>query len=122
MGQRSNDAAVKDVQIKLSEEECARGMGQRESTNYAASKDARIMFRREEYAKDMEHIAIPMMNLQLLHHVLDQSLRRLLQHRITTSVIRPLKRIQQARIVYLKRWSSVELLQKIMRRSNGRKA
>ena len=89
MEQRSNDAAVKVAQIKLSG---------------------------EEYVGDTVHTTIPLMNLLLFHHILDQSLRRLLQH-LTTSVIRQLKRIQQARIVYLKRWSSVELFQKIMRRS-----
>ena len=41
MGQRSNDAAVKDAQIKLRKEECARGMEQR--SNYAAAKDAQIL-------------------------------------------------------------------------------
>ena len=41
MVQRSNDAALKDVQIKLPKEEFASGMGQ--SVNYAAKKDAQIM-------------------------------------------------------------------------------
>jgi hypothetical protein len=40
--QRSNDAAVKDVQIKSEMEECARGTEQRLSANYAAVKDAQI--------------------------------------------------------------------------------
>ena len=40
MGQRSNYAAVKDVQIKLRKEECALGMEQR--SNDAAVKDAQI--------------------------------------------------------------------------------
>jgi len=40
MGQRSNDAAVKDVPIKHRMEECARGMGQR--SNDAAVKDAQM--------------------------------------------------------------------------------
>jgi hypothetical protein len=40
MGQRSNDAAVKDAQTKSSREECARGMGQR--SNDAAVKDAQM--------------------------------------------------------------------------------
>jgi hypothetical protein len=43
MGQSANDAAAQDVKIKLSE---------------------------EEYVEDTEHTATPMMNLQLLHHVL----------------------------------------------------
>jgi len=40
MGQRSSDAAPKDVQIKLSKEEYAKGMGQ--ISNDAALKDAGI--------------------------------------------------------------------------------
>ena len=40
MGQRSNDAAVKDVQIQLRREECALGMEQRSSN--AAPQDAQI--------------------------------------------------------------------------------
>jgi hypothetical protein len=36
MGQRSNDEAVMDVQIKQSREECASGMGQK-------SNDAAVM-------------------------------------------------------------------------------
>ena len=48
MGQRSNDAAVKDAQIKSSEEECAKDMGQR--SKYAAKRDAQIVFRKEECA------------------------------------------------------------------------
>ena len=51
MGQQSNDAASKDVQIKLSKEECAEGMGQR--SNYAALKDVQIKLRGEEYALSM---------------------------------------------------------------------
>jgi len=51
MGQRSNDAAVKDSQIKLKKEECASGMGQR--SNDAAVKDAQIKLKKEECAKDM---------------------------------------------------------------------
>ena len=48
MGQRSNDAAVKDVKIKLRREECALGMGQ--SSNDAAVKDVQIKLRREDCA------------------------------------------------------------------------
>jgi hypothetical protein len=38
-------AALKVAQIKLSKEECASGMGQK---NYVPSKDAQIKLRREE--------------------------------------------------------------------------
>ena len=58
------------------EEECALGMGQ--SVKYAALKDARINPKEEEnYVLDTMHIAIPLMNLQLSHHVLDQKSIRL---------------------------------------------
>ena len=50
MEQRSNDAAVKDVQIMSSKEECALGMEQRSSQSYAAAKDAQTMLRKEECA------------------------------------------------------------------------
>ena len=43
MGQRSNDALLKDAQIKPEKEECASGMGQRR--NVAAVKAAQIMLR-----------------------------------------------------------------------------
>jgi hypothetical protein len=42
MGQRSNYAAVKVAQAKLSKEEYAGGMGQRKNSNDAAVKDAQI--------------------------------------------------------------------------------
>ena len=45
MGQRSNDAAVKDAQILLKVEECAGDMGQRSKSNNAARKDAQIMLK-----------------------------------------------------------------------------
>ena len=50
MGQRSNYALLKDVQIVPSEEECASGMGQR--SNNAAAKDAqtRLPLTKEECA------------------------------------------------------------------------
>jgi len=48
MGQRSDYAALKVVQIKLRKEECALGMGQRSS--YAAVKVARTMQSKEECA------------------------------------------------------------------------
>ena len=50
MEQSSNDAPLKDVQIKLSREECALSMGQRLDTNDAAAKDAQIKLRKEECA------------------------------------------------------------------------
>ena len=106
---------MKDAQIALSGEECALSTEQR--SNDVALKDAQINPNGEEYVGDTElTAATPPTNLLLFHHILGQSLRRLLQH-LATSVIWQLKRIQQARIVYLKRWSSVELLQKILRRS-----
>jgi hypothetical protein len=97
-GQTSNDAAVKDVQIKLYKEECALSMGQRgncaavmdaqtmlkkeecalgmeQRSNDAALKDAQIVLSKEEYAGGMEQIAIHTM--KLLHS--DQSSIRLLQ-------------------------------------------
>jgi len=46
VGQRSNDAAVKDAPTTLSKEECAGGTWQ--SRNYAVVKDARIYLRLEE--------------------------------------------------------------------------
>jgi hypothetical protein len=76
MEQKSNIAAVKGALIKSSTEECALGMGQR--SNNAAVKGAQTMLRREEYAGDTERTAILMMNLLLLHHVLDPNLIRLL--------------------------------------------
>ena len=38
----SSDAAVRDAQIKSSEEECAFGMGQRLNTSDAAKRGAQI--------------------------------------------------------------------------------
>ena len=55
MGQTTNDAAKKDVQIKLRKEVCAFGMGQR--STYAVKKVAQIKLRKEECATDMGHIA-----------------------------------------------------------------
>ncbi len=52
MEQRSNDAAVKDVQIMLSEEECAGSTGQR--PNDAAVKDAHTTLSKVEYVGDTE--------------------------------------------------------------------
>ena len=74
MGQRlrSNYAAKKDAQMLQRQEECASGMGQ--STNYAAKKDAQIKLGKEDCALGMGHITIQMMNLQHL----DQSSNRVL--------------------------------------------
>ena len=52
MGQRSNDAAVKDAQAMRRREECALAMELR--SNDAAVKDAQAMQRREECALGME--------------------------------------------------------------------
>jgi hypothetical protein len=76
MGQRSNDAAVQDAQIKSSKEECASSMEQ--ITNNAALKDAQIIPNEEDYAGDMAHTAILMKILLLLHRALDPNLKRLL--------------------------------------------
>ena len=51
MGQRSNDVAVKDVQIKLRKEVCVRVMGQ--SQNDAAVIEAQIKFIVEECHSSM---------------------------------------------------------------------
>ena len=47
-----------------------------QSSNDAALMDALIKLRGEEYVVDMELTANLTMNLQHLHHVLDQNLRR----------------------------------------------
>ena len=75
MGQRSNDAAVMDVQIKFKMEECVLGMEQR--SNGAALKDAQVDPKEEDYARDMVHTATIKKNLQLSHHVWGQNLIRL---------------------------------------------
>ena len=51
MGQISNDAAVKDAQIKPRKEDCAEGTVQ--SLNYVAVKDAQIEFGKEVFASSM---------------------------------------------------------------------
>ena len=61
MGQRSNDAAGKDVQNMPNKEEYALDMGQ--SRNDAAPMDAQIKPNEEDCAGDMERIAILMTNL-----------------------------------------------------------
>jgi hypothetical protein len=68
MVQSANYATVKDAPIKLRREECVLSMGQ--SANDAAAQDVKIKLSEEEYVEDTEHTATPMMNLQLLHHVL----------------------------------------------------
>jgi hypothetical protein len=80
MGQRENthDAALKDAQVLLKREESASNMEQYGERNDAALKGAQIIPGEEEYVRDTVHIEIPPKNLQLSHHVLDQSLRRLL--------------------------------------------
>ena len=50
MVQRLNNAAKKDVQIKLSKEACAVGMEER---GYAATKDVQIKLGKEECAGGM---------------------------------------------------------------------
>ena len=49
-GQRSNDAAVKDAQTKLSREEYALSMGHHVRGSDAAVKDAQIKLREEDCA------------------------------------------------------------------------
>eukprot|EP00984_Skeletonema_dohrnii_P010927 scaffold4300_cov116-Skeletonema_dohrnii-CCMP3373.AAC.6 len=56
MEQRSNDAAVKDAQIKSKTVVCARSMVQR--LNYVAAKDAQTKSSEEECAEGMGYIAI----------------------------------------------------------------
>ena len=53
MEQRERNVILKGVQTMSSEEECARGMGQRESVNHAAVKDVQIKSSTEECALDM---------------------------------------------------------------------
>ena len=77
MGQSKNDAALKDAQIKLKREESASNMEQHGQRNDAALMDAQIIPIDEDYARDTVHTAIPLMNLQLLHRVLDQNSIRL---------------------------------------------
>jgi hypothetical protein len=50
MEQRSNDAAVKDAQIKFRKEECALGMGQSRNANDGAVMGAQIKSSKEECA------------------------------------------------------------------------
>ena len=57
MERRSNDVAVKDVQICHRKEEYASGMEQRLSTNVAAEKDVQIMLKKEEYVLDMGQLS-----------------------------------------------------------------
>ena len=58
MGQRENDAAVKDAQNRSKREECALGMGQRSrSSKYAAEKDAQIKLKTKECARGMGQLS-----------------------------------------------------------------
>ena len=89
MEQRSNDAAMKDVQSLLREVEYVAGMG---------------------------HTATLKMNQLLLHHDWDHNMKRLLLH-ILIRVSQQLRQAKN-RAAYPKKLSSVELLQEILRRSN----
>ena len=53
MGPMSSDAAVRDVRTKLKEEECAKGMGQMPMPSDAAVRDVPIMSSEEECAGGM---------------------------------------------------------------------
>lgn len=55
-GQRTNDAAAKNAQIRLRQEECAKGTELR-SNDDAAAKDALIKSSKEESALGMEQSA-----------------------------------------------------------------
>ena len=61
MVQRSNDAALKDVQTMLRNEEYAEGMVQR--SNYAAAMGAQIMLFAAEYVGGTEQSAMHKMHL-----------------------------------------------------------
>ena len=64
MEPRENCAAVKDVQIKLSKEECVIGIEQRR--NSAAVKDAQIKLSKEGSAEGMERRMCKMYNLDVV--------------------------------------------------------
>jgi hypothetical protein len=77
MGQRPNDAALKDAKTLPSREECVSNMEQ--SLNDAALKDAQINPNGEDYAGDTVHTATnTKKNLQLSLRALDLNLIRLL--------------------------------------------
>ena len=127
MGHKSSDAAGKDVQIILWEEECAWGTGQRpnencaavrgaqieptqeecafdmgQSTKDAAEKDAQTKFSVKEFVEGTEHIALHKTNL--LH--LDQSSSWLLQFRpYRISVLQELPLEEKKRAEFPTRWS-----------------
>ena len=61
MEQSTNDAAMKDVQIKLDEEECALSMGRRRNANNAVVMDALIKLSAGEYALGTEQSEIAAM-------------------------------------------------------------
>mmetsp|Transcript_23859 Transcript_23859/g.47335 ORF Transcript_23859/g.47335 Transcript_23859/m.47335 type:complete len:103 (-) Transcript_23859:7-315(-) len=80
MGQRSNDAAVKDVQTMSRMEESALDMERKSKrSNDAAMMDALIESYGEECAGGTGHIAILMKNLQHLTYPVNQYLMKRLQ-------------------------------------------
>ena len=50
------------------------------SINNVVLKDAQIELRKEDYAKDMEHTAAPVIHPLLLHHVLGKNFRTTAKH------------------------------------------
>ena len=78
MVQRRNNVEVKGAKVLLRTKECALDMVERENASNAALKDVQTNPNEEEYVSDTVHTAIPLMNLQLSHRLLDQSLIRLL--------------------------------------------
>jgi hypothetical protein len=80
MGQRSNNAAVKDAQIKSSKEECVFDMGQRRNANNAAVKGSAINPYKGECAGGTgQIIAIHMTNLPHSDICMDQHMMKQLQ-------------------------------------------
>jgi hypothetical protein len=77
MGQRSNNAASTDVQIKLRREGCASSMEQTLNPKDALSRDAQIMLKNEAYAGDMVQTATLLKYLPHTHSI--QNLTKLLQ-------------------------------------------
>ena len=75
MGQRSNDAAGKDVQNMPNKEEYALDMGQ--SRNDAAPMDAQIKSYEEDCVRGMGHITILMTNLLHSRYMGQDMMKRL---------------------------------------------
>ena len=75
MGQRSNDAAGKDVQNMPNKEGSALGMEQR--SNYAAVKDVQITSNEEDCVRGMGHITILMTNLLHSRYMGQDMMKRL---------------------------------------------